>query len=287
MDFIEELKAKAKGREICCFGLSNIALKFAFILRSTGGLPNTRIIADNAARTVRGIEVSPCSAVSKSEVYFAVEGTKAQRKQLESLGFVLGDDYALIGNNSYKYDCIYDGVFIGRYARGVSVMFKYLGRHSPSRRDCISSVGRYTTVNASVEIHGDHKQGLTMSNHLLKDILSQKYPEKTISGRDALMPFHNLSIGNDVIISANAFINISKVKSIGDGAVIGAGAIVNADVPPFGICVGVPGRIKKYRFTDNQIETLLKVKWWDWDDETIRENADCFEDYNLFFEKFG
>lgn len=52
---------------------------------------------------------------------------------------------------------------------------------------------------------------------------------------------------------------------IGDGAVIGAFAVVAKDVPPFSAVVGNPGKIIKYRFDDKTVEKLLKMRWWLWE----------------------
>ena len=75
----------------------------------------------------------------------------------------------------------------------------------------------------------------------------------------------NIIIENDVWIGAKSTI-MSGVK-IGNGAVIGATATVTKDVPPYAIVVGNPGKIVKYRFTEKQIELLLKISWWNWDEE--------------------
>ena len=87
-------------------------------------------------------------------------------------------------------------------------------------------------------------------------------------------------------IGANVFINSSTVKSIGNGAIIGAGAVVTKDVPPYAIVVGIPAKIKNFRFTQEQIECLEKIKWWNWTNEEINKNFDLLSNPDKFFEQF-
>ena len=74
-------------------------------------------------------------------------------------------------------------------------------------------------------------------------------------------------IGNDVWIGLRATI-LSGVK-IGNGAVIGAEAVVSRDVPPYGIVAGNPAKLIRKRFSDEQIATLERIAWWDWPDKKI------------------
>lgn len=69
-------------------------------------------------------------------------------------------------------------------------------------------------------------------------------------------------IGNDVWIGHQCLI-LSGVD-IGDGAVIGAGSVVRRSVPPYAIVAGNPARVLGFRFSPEQIEALLRIKWWDW-----------------------
>ena len=73
--------------------------------------------------------------------------------------------------------------------------------------------------------------------------------------------FEHVTIGNDVWTGHN--VNVMPGVSVGDGAVIAAGAVVTKDVPPYAIVAGVPATVKRMRFTDKTIERLRRLKWWD------------------------
>jgi acetyltransferase-like isoleucine patch superfamily enzyme len=93
-------------------------------------------------------------------------------------------------------------------------------------------------------------------------------------------------IGNDVWIGFRAII-LSGVR-IGDGAVIGAGAVVTHDVPPYAIATGIPAKVQRFRFTEHQVKKLLQIAWWDWDLQEIVENIDYFYgDVEDFIKKFS
>ena len=78
-------------------------------------------------------------------------------------------------------------------------------------------------------------------------------------------------IGNDVLIGYEAII-MPGVK-IGDGAVIGGKSVVCDPVEPYHIVGGNPAKkMRKNRFTDEEIKMLLKIKWWDWDIEKVTRN---------------
>jgi acetyltransferase-like isoleucine patch superfamily enzyme len=78
-------------------------------------------------------------------------------------------------------------------------------------------------------------------------------------------------IGNDVWIGNDVTI-MSGIK-IGNGAVIAANSHVVRDVEPYTVIGGNPAKQIKYRFTKEQIEKLMEIKWWDWDDDKINRYA--------------
>ena len=90
----------------------------------------------------------------------------------------------------------------------------------------------------------------------------------------------NITIGNDVWIGYEAVI-LSGV-TIGDGAIIGTRAVVTKDVPPYAIVGGSPAKVLKKRFSDDIIEKLLKIKWWNWPVEKIARSLEYIQSGNLF-----
>jgi acetyltransferase-like isoleucine patch superfamily enzyme len=94
-------------------------------------------------------------------------------------------------------------------------------------------------------------------------------------------------IGNDVCIGSNTTI-MPGVK-IGDGAVISTNSHVVKDVEPYSLVEGNPAKHIKYRFTKEQIDELLKIKWWDWPDEQINKFVPllCSENINNFIQTYN
>ncbi|MDY6825252.1 MAG: CatB-related O-acetyltransferase [Thermodesulfobacteriota bacterium] len=82
-------------------------------------------------------------------------------------------------------------------------------------------------------------------------------------------------IGNNTWIGDN--VTILPGGGVGDGAVLGAGSVLTATIPPYTIAVGNPARVVKKRFSDNIIEQLLNIQWWDWTPEKIQRNKRFFE----------
>lgn len=86
---------------------------------------------------------------------------------------------------------------------------------------------------------------------------------------DKREPVH-INIGNDVWIGEGT--TIFQGATIGDGACIGAFSLITKDISPYSVVVG-HSRILRKRFTQKDIDFLLKLKWWDFDDKTVGELA--------------
>lgn len=113
------------------------------------------------------------------------------------------------------------------------------------------------------------------ANHALRSLSTYPFPifyeEWGLEGKDIRQAWDNkgdIVIGNDVWIGYQAVI-LAGV-TVGDGAIIGSRAVVTRDVPPYTIVGGVPAKPIRKRFDEETIARLQALRWWDWDQETIR-----------------
>ncbi|MBR4727706.1 MAG: CatB-related O-acetyltransferase [Clostridia bacterium] len=143
----------------------------------------------------------------------------------------------------------------------------FLGKSSVMK---FTKVGKYCDLSWQLSIGG--------SNHNYKAacMYTDTWWKKIFGVGDGLASVEEADytvIGNDVWMGSKA--NVVRGVTVGDGAVIGASALVLEDIPPYAIAVGCPARVIKYRFDAETVERLLRLQWWDWEIETIRAAADC------------
>lgn len=147
-------------------------------------------------------------------------------------------------------------------------------------------IGRYCSIGSNVKaITGRHPTFQFVSTHPAFFSTSKQagftYVEKNkFEEYLYVKDCYSVEIGNDVWIGSDA--RIMGGIHVGDGAIIAAGALVTKDVPPYAIVGGVPARVIKYRFDDNQVKKLLNIRWWDEDEEWIRKHSGYFEDIEKF-----
>lgn len=82
------------------------------------------------------------------------------------------------------------------------------------------------------------------------------------------------TVGNDVWIGAGAI--LMDGISVNDGAIIGAGAVVTRDVPPYAIVGGIPAREIAFRAAPEEVAVLRRLAWWDWPPDRLAANVDSF-----------
>jgi virginiamycin A acetyltransferase len=147
-----------------------------------------------------------------------------------------------------KIFSFYHDVEIGMYTMG--------GCFVPGQFDRFTKIGRYCSIARQVRaVNRNHPLDFISTSALFFNPVLKQVETDPVS-------FHSLEIGNDVWIGHNAFIN-PIVRTIGTGAVIGAGAVVSINVPPYAIVVGNPARVVRYRFPKDVIEEFLVSKWWE------------------------
>lgn len=135
--------------------------------------------------------------------------------------------------------------------------FSYVN-HDSSLQHC--DVGKYCSISANVNIGLNNHNMSGITTHPVGDV------ERMVK---------RVVIGNDVLISMNCV--ILEGVHIGDGAIIGAGAVVTHDVGKYEIWGGVPARLIRYRVEkESQREALSRMKWWNFESEKILNLIDKY-----------
>lgn len=147
---------------------------------------------------------------------------------------------------------------IGRYC--------YIGKNVSITK---TDIGCYTSIANNVSIgQGEHKIDEISTSSIF---YTNEYEQLTVE---------DCKIGNDVWIGAGAI--ILRGVTIGDGAIIGANAVVTKDIPEFSIAVGIPAKVIRKRVSEEKIKKIKEKKWWNEDLDKAREiieslNRECNE----------
>ncbi len=156
----------------------------------------------------------------------------------------------------------YHGVTVGLYSGGAAFV--------PYALPAGTTVGRYSTLTGTMKaFNANHPMNLKSTHAFFYN------PRLGVTRKDCITR-PPLTIGSDVFIGHNAII-LPPVRSIGDGAVIGAGTVVQEDVPPYAVVVGHPGKKVRYRFPQDHRQQLLESRWWEKPIDELRAELDSFQ----------
>ncbi|MDD2648923.1 MAG: CatB-related O-acetyltransferase [Eubacteriales bacterium] len=151
--------------------------------------------------------------------------------------------------------------------------------HYPINHDRLI-IGRFCSIACGAKFI------FTSANHTLSSLSTYPFPlffeQWGLDKRDIASSWDNkgdIVIGSDVWIGYEAVV-LSGV-TIGEGAIIGARAVVTKDVPEYTIVGGVPAKPIRKRYDDATVERLMSLRWWDWDDEKIKRNIPMIQSGRL------
>jgi virginiamycin A acetyltransferase len=171
-------------------------------------------------------------------------------------------------NRKYKDDSLtnyffktYFNIDIGRYSYGTPQIL-----HTEWRT--LQSIGKFCSIARNLCLAGFNHPVHTFTTSRI--YFTPEYGFTEPAPIEAKLHPRNkkIIIENDVWIGSN--VTILPSVRICNGAIIGAGAVVTRDVPPYAIVGGVPAHVIKYRFSENTIDKLLKSEWWNLEDKKIR-----------------
>ena len=144
----------------------------------------------------------------------------------------------------------------------------YIGWNS----EISANIGRYTSIAPWVRVNnGVHPLTYPYIATSPMFYSTQKQNGYSFTKKNLFKEFvDKVIIGNDVWINENVFL-VGGIN-IGDGAIVLAGAVVTKDVPPYAIVGGVPAKILRYRYSEEDIKFLLNLKWWNKDANWLCNN---------------
>ena len=204
-----------------------------------------------------------------------IQQLRLRKKVLFGRRVYLQGNCSFEGGNSISGSTTFIDSSLGAYS--------YCASNSFIRR---TKIGRFCSIGKNVRIIDvTHPTG-TVSTHPVfysPDNVTRKTFVTQVGFDEQLRckadPNFAVIIGNDVWVCDGA--QILGGNTIGDGAIIAAGAVVTKDVPAFSVVAGVPAKVIRYRFPEEDIEYLTALQWWNKDSSWFRDNACFFSDIEM------
>ena len=182
------------------------------------------------------------------------------------------------GMNKIYPDSSFDGYMgKGSYIACNSHIYGKVGRYTSIAQNCTTIQGVHPYTYPYVSTSPMFISIMKQNGHTYVD--TTKIEEVRYAGEN-----FPIVIGNDCWIGAG--VSIIGGITIGDGAVVLAGSVVSKNIPPYSIVGGVPAKVLRYRYSEEDVEFLLKFEWWNKDETWIRENVNLFTDFTEFRKKY-
>lgn len=157
-------------------------------------------------------------------------------------------------------------------------------RHSFVGYDCQLlnvEIGPFCSLGSRITIGGvAHPSHFVSTSPVF---LSHKDSVKAKFARHDYLPSIPTTLGADVWVGDGAFIKAGV--NVGHGAIIGMGAVVTRDVPPYAVVAGNPARLIRYRFDEDVVQGLLHSAWWTWPEARLAEFGPHMNDPLAFLAK--
>lgn len=292
---LPRITADSEGKEIYLWG-AGTGIEVILPLLAEAGISVRGIVDSNAShfeKTIHQYTVRLPDVLRREKSYVIIDLIKPCTAIVDWLleREFTERDFCYVYQMVPVEDIVYRGCKVGKYTYGFEDLLKYFP---------MADIGRYCSINGTAKIWNNHSLDCVTTSPILD--YPGVYPWRKYRERSAFVKkygkhHHNaafenseirdnkmVTIGNDVWIGA--YVSILPGVTIGDGAVVAAGAVVTKDVEPYAIVGGVPAKRIRYRFNKEERETLLKIRWWDWPEEKIERNIELFYQPEKFMKEF-